>query len=756
MKLRFFVAFLLMPVLAWANISSQTARTGPVLISGSPQVVPVGFPFQQGSDLVVVDIGTVAVPHAPVTLTLGSDYTVSGGGYNNQTQMQLGSLTVVAGGANAVQTNDQLVILRNVPVNQITSFTPTGPLTMSLVEKALDKQATLSQELLELSVRSLRFSAGETLDGTLVKAQRASRLLGFDSLGAIQYYDPSAGTFVSGSALSLSNIASLKALTVGGYVTGQQASVSGYYTSGDGGGGLFYYNSGSATADNGGTVIAPNAGSGRWLRVVAPQTSDVRWFGAKGDGVTNDTTAIQAAATYLSSGGDLHVPPGTYITTVSIKLFSGTVMRGDGWTSLIKASASWPVPSSNDPAIATGYALIANQNFNAGVITDNKITVQDMAFSYANLINVAGGGTHAVRLRKCDQTKVLNCSFIYGNNGTAMLGCTNTLVDQCFSTEIENAGYDHWEGSVGCTVSNSYVRAAAAYGNQGILFTGADTNLNPGLAYDVNFIGNRVENFDTLNASGILINANNGTSQAMRISVVGNIVKNCSIGIAVAGDSGQGVISSNVIQACGVNPSIFLNVENADNPIGVVMSSNVAVNPNVSVGNIAVFAAVGSHHSVTNNIITTGTYLYGVRLSGDDLHADGNIFADGSGGRYNTGSSTNYTIRDTRPNGTLLTQASKGVNDRGPALVLTNNGTLTESDVVVVCNKATPITVTLPASPVDGQRYRIASVGAGATTVDGNGHNINAAATMNLAAYKSAQFEYIAVYGYWQTFATNN
>ena len=54
---------------------------------------------------------------------------------------------------------------------------------------------------------------------------------------------------------------------------------------------------------------------------LAEQVS-VKDFGAVGDGITNDTTAIQAAIDTLNSngGGTLNVPTGTYlIDTINVK-----------------------------------------------------------------------------------------------------------------------------------------------------------------------------------------------------------------------------------------------------------------------------------------------------------------------------------------------------------------------------------------------------------------------------------------------------
>ena len=139
---------------------------------------------------------------------------------------------------------------------------------------------------------------------------------------------------VTGTAV-VDTMAALKAIDTTNstnYPTGTTYLVHGYSAAGDGGGGMFRLNRSNTTGtDDGGVIIQPTTGVGRWERVMPLGTRyvNVKWWGALGNGTaTGGQTAAQtyfkAAADYLiannNRGGTVIVPAGVYNITAKIDL----------------------------------------------------------------------------------------------------------------------------------------------------------------------------------------------------------------------------------------------------------------------------------------------------------------------------------------------------------------------------------------------------------------------------------------------------
>lgn len=115
-----------------------------------------------------------------------------------------------------------------------------------------------------------------------------------------------------------------------------------YYLNDAGQSGFFQYDpEDTASPDNTGTILVSESGK-RWKRMDYSGRYNIKWFGAKGDGETDDTEAIQAAinAAFRDGGGTVYFPKGTFIVSPRldqcILLWSNVHLLGEGTNSTVK------------------------------------------------------------------------------------------------------------------------------------------------------------------------------------------------------------------------------------------------------------------------------------------------------------------------------------------------------------------------------------------------------------------------------------
>ena len=372
------------------------------------------------------------------------------------------------------------------------------------------------------------------------------------------------------SAKILLNIAALQALSTATSALPTQVQLTYNYVAGDGGGVFRYDSTDVVTADNGGTVIVDSTGR-RWKRQYSGAV-DVRWFGARGDNATNDTTAIQAALTFvrLEGGGEVYFPEGTYIIIQSVYAGSKTTISGDGASSIIKASQTGYVGVNTGVYATTNCQLLKNYNFAAAALTDTDIVVRNMAFDWGN-VTIAGGGAHSVSFRFVNRVTIENVFGNKGENVTALQACQDTVTSQCVGINQTNCFFDHWDGSGNCHVINCTGRSPDVYINQGIQVSGAGSFGEDRSSLDclVAFCSLYRVRGSTGNSSAIISNGVSSGSTTYRFRSIGNYVNDADLGIVFEGSVGQHISTSDTftnvtglpvfIRSDGTDPTDYAN-----------------------------------------------------------------------------------------------------------------------------------------------------------------------------------------------------
>lgn len=116
---------------------------------------------------------------------------------------------------------------------------------------------------------------------------------------------------------------------------GMTAVTLGYYRVNDGGGGIYHIREKTTNDIDGGDIQFI---SDTLVAELITDYANVKQFGAKGDGVSNDTEFIKKA---ISKYNTVYFPKGTYLVSESIKLRTNNVLCGDGFDTLIKCSTDF-------------------------------------------------------------------------------------------------------------------------------------------------------------------------------------------------------------------------------------------------------------------------------------------------------------------------------------------------------------------------------------------------------------------------------
>jgi YD repeat-containing protein len=419
------------------NQTSRISYTG----DGSTTAFAVPFYFQANTDLVVYLQDTSGNQFLQV---LGTNYNLSGA-----TLSAGGTCTFVT-----APTSGYLVaIYRDPPVTQTTSYNNNDPFAAKSHELALDKLTTLEQRTRDMVSRSLRQPDSDpSLDMHLpTQASRASKVLGFDSSGLpVATTGPS---YVGGTEIGVAFVSTRAVAQVTVFDSAvAYVQTGGYTTAGDGGSARYKKGSGGGSFTDGNGIS--------WVPVFTDNIYNVKVYGAKGDGSTDDTTTIQAAIT-AAAGKDVYLPAGTFVVTANVNysttgsFVSGLRLRGAGpeltyidnrvasaacITSQSSSSGNFQlggyirdltIKTTTSPVTSHGIDLKAVYNYRVSNVHVIGLSGDGMRITCALGDNDAANNVvfDGCRFETCNYG--LNCNFSSGITQPSFIRVENCLFSQC-------------------------------------------------------------------------------------------------------------------------------------------------------------------------------------------------------------------------------------------------------------------------------------------------------------------------------------
>lgn len=256
-----------------------------------------------------------------------------------------------------------------------------------------------------------------------------------------------------------SNIAALQA----NLVALSTCYVQGYYAAGDGGGGMF--NEGAAATTNGGTIINDMVGQS-WYRDTQGAALNPKWFGAKGDGATDDTAAIVAT---IATGQAVRFPDGVFCIT------EGHITLATNGQSITGAGQRNVIP----PYAGAGTLLLGTTNAGSSLIIwpagINYVTLGNFSLSRTCAVGTAASSSHGIYMTGVCTSNIIEKLNIYNQNIGLVLSGTFFSIARDIIVQA-------------CT--NDGIRLTVASGNSPLQWTLTDILTQVNTGHGIHAIGN--------------------------------------------------------------------------------------------------------------------------------------------------------------------------------------------------------------------------------------------------------------------------
>lgn len=232
--------------------------------------------------------------------------------------------------------------------------------------------------------------------------------------------------------------------------------------------------------------VSYTADSSTHTRTVASKLNDyanVKDFGAKGNGVDDDTLAIQAA---LDSSLNVYIPSGNYLVSQGLLIRGSAHIFGDGCRE--QEAASYTAPIQGTTIFATASINIFETDPNIGPSGHSRILIENLHLQGAPdvdwiVTNPSKMGKNGIHFSNAPNAIINNVrSCVFKESGFYYLGCLCLTMIRCSTHYCYRYGIECEEGGTGTTAANA---ALILGGRYNINRLGAITTGNSTLGFNI-------------------------------------------------------------------------------------------------------------------------------------------------------------------------------------------------------------------------------------------------------------------------------